>query len=82
MSFEFDFLSSDWSRQTPFVFRHRTPFVFHYWTPFFFVAILAVVIGVSVVMIWNERSRVEPAREVSVEIASEVSVEPASELSV
>ena len=40
---------------------------------------IGVVIGVSVVMIWNERSRVKPAREVTVEIAS---VEPASELSV
>ena len=39
---------------------------------------IGVVIGVSVVMIWNERSRVKPAREVSVEIASEVSVELAS----
>ena len=82
MSFEFDFLSADWSRQTPFVFRHRTPIVCHYWTPIVSVAILAVVIGVSVVMIWNERSRVKPAREVSVEIASEVSVELASEMSV
>ena len=43
---------------------------------------IGVVIGVSVVMIWNEHSRVKLAREVSVEIASEVSVELASEMSI
>ena len=39
-------------------------------------------IGVSVVMIWNERSRVKLAREVSVELASKMSIELASEMSV
>ncbi len=74
--------------KTSFVFLYWKPFVSVAISAVLFVTLcvsefvsgaIGVVIGVSVVMIWNERSRVKLAREVSVKLASKVSVQLASE---